>query len=84
MPIFISLTTGSANENRTVRVALAHIALITEASKGLTIIRMADGFEIRAQQPFHEIEAAIDSAQRGGPAHAVHARSMATASSVAD
>jgi hypothetical protein len=34
-------------------------------SKGLTVIRMSDGFEIRVQQPFHEIEAAIDAAQRG-------------------
>ena len=65
MTFFISLTTGSTGESRTVRVALAHIALITEASKGLTVIRMSDGFEIRVQQPFHEVETAIDAAQRG-------------------
>jgi hypothetical protein len=65
MPSFISLSTGSNGESRTVRVALAHISLITEASKGLTVIRLADGFEIRVQQPFHEVEAAIDAAQSG-------------------
>jgi len=71
MPFFVSLTAGSAGETRTVRVALAHIALITEASKGLTVIRMADSFEIRVQQPFHEIEAMIDAAQRGSAPEAL-------------